>query len=210
MGIAPKKFAAVTLAALLGTAAPAWAHDKEAHEAVAVPSESGQVETAAIPFPVEIGGSFDLIDQDGEAKSDEDFLGSYMLVFFGYGTCKGICPVGLGRMVEAVDLLGEEGARVQPILITVDPETDTPDALKKRVPELHPRLLGLTGTNDAVRAAAKAYRVDSKWVGKDLEGDPVINHGSYSYLMGPDGKFLTLFPPILSSETIAEKIRNYM
>ena len=201
-----RKFATfgVLLAGL--AVAPALAHDQETHK-VAVPASAAG---APLPFPVDIGGPFTLTDQDGQLRRDSDFHGRYLMIFFGYGACKGICPVGLRRMVEAIDLLGDKGRVIQPVLITVDPENDTPEALKVALAKIHPRLLGLTGPPADLESVAKAYGVQSQIVGTDIAGDPVISHGSYSYLMGPDGKFLTLFPPILGSGGLAEKIKPYL
>jgi protein SCO1/2 len=174
-----------------------------------VPREAGAQGPAA-PFPFEVGGSFRLTDHRGREVSDEDFRESYLLVFFGYTNCERICPVGLKRMVEALDLLGEEGARVQPLLITVDPARDTVEALAAYVAKVHPRLIGLTGTREELVGAAKAYRVESKEVGTSWKGETVISHGSYIYLMGPDGRFATLLPPVLDSASMAETIREYL
>ena len=196
---------AVLLACLVGS--PAFGHDQESHQA-ALPS--GAAAGVPLPFPVDIGGPFELTDQDRRTRRDSDFHGGYAMIFFGYATCKGICPVGMRRMVEAIDLLGEQGDAIQPILITVDPENDTPEALKATLPKIHPRLVGLTGSKADLASVAKAFGVQSQRVGQDISGDPVISHGSYSYLMGPDGKFLTLFPPILGSEGLAEKIKPYL
>ena len=182
-----------------------------AHEAgthAEAPAELGAPGPAA-PFPFEIGGPFQLTDHRGREVSDRDFRGSYLLVFFGYTNCERICPVGLKRMVGALDLLGEAGAGVQPLLITVDPARDTVDALAAYVPKIHPRLIGLTGTPEQLAAAAKAYRVESETVGESWKGEPVLAHGSYIYLMGSDGRFATLLPPVLDAATMAKTIRKY-
>ncbi len=165
---------------------------------------------AASPFPADIGGAFALIDQDGRPVTEADFHGRFMLVFFGFARCEGICPVGLQRMTAALDLLGEAGADLQPVLITVDPENDTPEVLAKRVAEIHPRLIGLTGTPEAVAAARRAYKVDAKPVGQSWKGTPLINHGSFLYLMGPGGELLTVLPPVLGPQRLAEILRRYL
>ena len=162
------------------------------------------------PFPADIGGSFALIDQTGKAVTDADFRGRYMLIFFGYAECDSICPVGLKRMAEAMDLLGAPGEQVQPILITVDPENDTPEVLAAFVTTIHPRLIGLTGDADAIAATMKSYKVSAKLLGQSWKGTPVISHGSYIYLMGPEGQLLTVLPPVLSSEAMAGIISRYL
>ncbi len=177
---------------------PAKAHDASRHGAV--PPE----------LPIAVGGPFALIDQRGMAVTDADFHGQFMLVFFGYANCTGICPTGLRNMTAALDLLGEAGSRVAPVLITVDPVTDTKDNLAPAVAAIHPRLVGLTGSHDALSAAAKAYKVSAKLVGWTVKKEPIIEHGSFIYLMGPDGRFVTLYPPILDPAAIADSIRQYL
>ena len=162
------------------------------------------------PFPADIGGPFALVSHTGRAVTDADFHGRFMLVFFGYAQCESICPVGLKQMTEAVDLLGVLGERVQPILISVDPEADTPEALARHVPTIHPRLIGLTGSPEAIAAAKRAYKVDSKAMGRSWKGTPVFSHGSYIYLMGPDGALLSVVPPVLGAEAMADILRRYI
>ncbi len=161
-------------------------------------------------LPLDLGGPFALVDHSGRAVSDEDFRGRFMLVFFGYANCPGICPTGLRAMTEAVDLLGEKGERVVPLLITVDPKHDTPENLAPAVAKIHPRLIGLTGSLEALSDVAKAYKVSAKPAGRSWQGTQIIDHGSFVYLVGPDGKFLTLFPPVMPPDAMAEAIGRYL
>ena len=207
------------LAALIAMAGagPALGHDKEKHDEPAAeaveapmvvdPSSQGP---ASEPFPIDISGTFALVDHTGRSVTDADYRGGYMLVFFGYAQCESICPVGLKRMTEAVDLLGEPGERVRPILITVDPENDTPEVLAAQLPSIHPRLVGLTGEPEAVAAAMKSFKINAKLMGQSWKGTPVISHGSYIYLMGPDGALLSILPPVLSSEAMSGIIAKYL
>jgi len=177
--------------------ATAGAHDRKAH-------------AQAAPLPIQPGGPFALIDHHGTAVTDRDYRGRYMLVFFGYANCPGICPTGLRGMAGALDALGETGERIAPILVTIDPERDTVAALASAVAKIHPRLIGLTGSFEQLNAAAKAYEVSAKLIGWTLQKQPIVEHGSYIYLMGPDGKFLTIFPPIMDPQEMAAAIQGYM
>jgi len=85
---------------------------------------------AASPLPFDVGGPFELVDQTGTTRTDKSFHGKPALLFFGYAECQAICTVALPHMAETVDLLSQHGKDVQPILITVDPKRDTPEALK--------------------------------------------------------------------------------
>ena len=209
------------LAALAGALTLLWCAGVAAHgapdkaqgaqeKAQGAPDKARGAQDKAAAFPGDLGGPFALTDHTGRAVSDEDFRGSYMLVFFGYANCPGICPTGLRAMTEAADLLGEKGEAVAPILITVDPAHDTPANLAPAVAKIHPRLIGLTGTLEALSATAKAYKVSAKPAGRSWQGVELLDHGSFIYLMGPDGKFLTLFPPVMAPDAMAAAIGRYL
>src|ERR1700742_2450315 len=100
-----------------------------------------------------IGGPFALIDQNGARRTDADFRGKFMLVYFGFTYCPDVCPTDLQQMALAVERLGSAGDAVQPIFITIDPERDTPDHLKDYVANFHPRFIGLTGDGAAIHEA---------------------------------------------------------
>ena len=189
----------------------AAAHEAHKHRA-AKPTESVAAVKlpAAKPLPFDMGGPFSLVDHNGRRRTDRDFLGSYILIFFGYANCKSMCPVGLGRMVKALDILGAAAARIQPLFVSVDPESDTAPRLRDFVTTLHPRMIGLTGTPAEVRGAAKVYNVQYEQVTPASDPDRIFSHGSYVYLMKPDGRFATLLPPILGAEAMAKTIRRYL
>ncbi|MDH3376947.1 MAG: SCO family protein [Gammaproteobacteria bacterium] len=172
--------------------------------------EPGSLATLPNRFPVNLGGPFKLIDHHGATRTDHDFPGQYLLIFFGYANCKSMCMVGLRRMTEAIEHLGKKGDAIQPLMITVDPDNDTQQTMREALPKIHPRLLGLTGSSQALAQAYDAYKMKPRSIGLDPEGDTVVNHTSYIYLVGLDGKFLTLIPPIIASERIAEIILKYL
>jgi len=158
----------------------------------------------------QVGGPFELVDQTGQVVTDRDFRGQFMLVYFGYAKCPGICPTALRAIAEAIDLLSDEGGQVAPILITVDAKNDQPGNLAAAVANIHPRLTGLTGTPEQLAAAAAAYGVSAKPVSRSWDGIDIYQHGAFIYLMGPDGKLLTLFPPVATGSDMAEAIRGYL
>lgn len=156
-----------------------------------------------------IGGPFTLVDVNGRTVTDADFRGRYMLIYFGYAYCPDVCPMSLARNAAALDLLGEKADRIQPILITVDPERDTPQVLEGYVEAFHPRLIALTGTPEQIAAAAKAYRVYyAKAQSDGAAEDYLVDHSSFTYLMGPDGKFLQFFRHEISAEQMAERLKS--
>lgn len=200
---------------------PALAHDGEDHanpdeaerHRMATDAAGAAVEfdpAELLPFPVQIDGRFDLIDQFGTPRSNEDFEGRATLIFFGYANCESICSVALPNMAEALDLVDLPTTVLQPIMITVDPANDTVDYLRQRMPDFHPDFLGLTGDEDALADAYAAFQVEAKALFETPEGQPVYAHGSFIYLIGPDGVLLSVFPPILQPERMAELIELYV
>ena len=105
-----------------------------------------------------VGGPFALIDHDGRRRTDTDFRGKLLLIYFGFTLCSDVCPTELQAIASAIDQLGPAADAVQPLFITVDPEKDTPEQLKSYVALFHPRLIGLTGDPRAVKKVALAYK----------------------------------------------------
>jgi protein SCO1 len=149
----------------------------------------------------EIGGPFNLVNQDGQPVTEKTFAGKPSLIYFGFTFCPDVCPLSLQSMALALDAAKEAGGRdiddIQPILISLDPARDTPASLKTYITSggFPARLVGLTGTQEQVDAAAKAFKVaHTKTVPKGNEPkDYLIDHSSITYLMGRDGKLRTFF-----------------
>ena len=180
----------------------------------ALPSEFSETQTPE-PLPSEFGGSFSLTDQYGMRRTEMDFRGKYMLIFFGYTYCPDVCPTTLAVEKEALDKLGARASRIVPIFITVDPKRDTPDKLKSYLssfnpnqPSTRPNFVGLTGTDEEIAKAAKAYRVFYR---AHLDGFMAgaagysIDHTGDVYLMDPEGKFVAYYSQgILADELAAD------
>jgi protein SCO1/2 len=177
------------------------------------PPSPGATVTEASPPEDEFGGSFSLTDQYGMRRTDMDFRGKYMLIFFGYTYCPDVCPTTLAVEAEALDRLGERASRIAPIFITVDPQRDTPDKLKSYLsafdaqpPSSRPNFVGLTGTGEEIAKAAEAYEVyyrahlDGRFGG--AEGYSV-DHSGHVYLMSPEGKFVAYYSQGISPDELA-------
>ena len=164
--------------------------------------------TSTVQSSVPIGGPFTLTDQDGKTVTDADYRGKYLLIYFGYTYCPDVCPTELGTMARAMDLLGRQADKVQPMFISVDPERDTVAHLKDYVGLFHPNLVGLTGTPEQVKAAAKAYRVYYAKAPQEggKPGDYLMDHSSFLYLMGPDGRFLGVYPAGTTADRVAQDL----
>jgi cytochrome oxidase Cu insertion factor (SCO1/SenC/PrrC family) len=164
--------------------------------------------------PSLIGGAFSLTDQFGKTRTDADFHGQFLLVFFGFTHCPDICPVELQTLSDVMDQLGAAAAKVTPLFISVDPARDTPEVMKQYVANFHPRIVALTGSVADVAAVAKAYRVYyAKTTGgtaSNNDADYIMNHSAIVYLMGPDGRFVSHFDPGTSAAAITETLRKLL
>lgn len=162
----------------------------------------------------EFGGAFELVNTEGETVTEADFQGGYQLIYFGYTYCPDVCPTALSTMSRALDRFAERDAaaarKVTPVFITVDPGRDTVEVMRSYVQHFHPRLIGLTGTAEQVRQAAKAYRVYYAKVEDAGSSEYLMDHSSYVYLMGPQGRLLTHFTHRDSPEAIAEGLAAYV
>ena len=112
-------------------------------------------------------------------------------------------------MSAALDEMGPAADKIQPIFITIDPARDTPETLKIYVSNFHPRMVGLTGSDEDIAAVAKAYRVYyAKAKGAEDKPDYLMDHGTILYLMGPDGKFVKHFTYGTEAKALAEALRQ--
>jgi len=166
--------------------------------------------TTGMVVGVEIGGPFQLADQTGATFTDRDLAGDYALIYFGYTYCPDVCPTELGQIAAAIDELGADGARVRPVMITIDPERDTPEVLAEYVPLFHERLVGLTGTEAEIRSVAQAYRVLFRKFEDPSYTNYLMDHSSFVYLLAPDGGVVGMFRYGTAPEEMAAAIRQHM
>ncbi len=167
------------------------------------------------PPPLEalFGGPFALTGHDGRAVTDQTFRGRFALLYFGYTFCPDLCPTNLLTVAAALDELGPEAERVQPLFVTVDPERDDLPALRDYMAHFGPRFLALRGTPAQTRAVLKAWRIHRRKVPSEAGADAddyLVDHATLTFLMGPDGKFRTLFPHDTPAAKMAATLRRYL
>lgn len=157
-----------------------------------------------------IGGEFSLTNHKGEPVTDKDFRGKYMLVSFGYTFCPDICPAELQLMTDAMRKLGDKQSEVTPVFVTIDPARDTVKQMRDYVSNFHPRMVGLTGTDEQIRQAAEAFRVFYAKAETATPGDQyyLMDHSTFIYLMDRNGEYLRHFPYGVSADDLAEAISS--
>lgn len=165
---------------------------------------------AAEPLPLDIGGEFALVDQAGNRRSDKDFRGRLMLVWFGYTECPHSCGMALGTISAALDELGTLSGEVVPLFVTVDPLNDTPSRMAKHLSNFHSSFVGLTGELEDVEKIQARYRAFAKRVADPGKFERLFEHSTLIYLMGRDGRPLSLLPATLPAERIVEIIRAHL
>lgn len=156
-----------------------------------------------------VGGPFTLTDQSGQKRSDSEFRGKLMIVYFGYTFCPDVCPADLLAITRAMDALGSSAENVQPLFITLDPERDTA-LLKDYVGAFHKSLIGLTGSSEEIRKVANAYKASYAKVPGPREGEYAIDHTGVIYLMGRSGEYLGFMPPQTDPARLTEILRKYL
>lgn len=178
-----KIYAAVAIAAMLGLLGGLWyAATMGAPGDTFAACRGGQ----AAGGMGAVGGPFTLVSESGKTVSDDEVLTKPSLIYFGYTFCPDVCPFDAARNAEAVDLLAAEGYDVTPIFISVDPQRDTPDVLAEFTDYLHPDMVGLTGSDDQVKAASQAYKT---YFARREGDDPefyLLDHSVLTYLTVPE------------------------
>ncbi|WP_203290989.1 SCO family protein [Maricaulis parjimensis] len=160
-----------------------------------------------------IGGPFTLVDQTGATVTDETYRGKAMLIYFGYTYCPDVCPFSLQIMAAALDQMSEEErAQIQPILITVDPERDTPEHLAQYVasPAFPDGLIGLTGTPEQIAAVAREYRIVYQRAETETASDYLMDHSSIVYLMDSQGEFVDIFTHGTDPQAMAGRLQDFL
>ncbi len=173
--------------------------------------------TPAATPPLEgarIGGPFTLVSEDGKTVTDRNFLGKYRIVYFGYTYCPDVCPTDVAALMKGLHEFAKSdparAARIVSLFITVDPARDTGPVLRSFTDQFDPQLIGLTGSADAIAAAAKAYGVAYSAQTPSAPGVYMVDHSNAAYLMDPDGKPLALLPSDEGAKAVAAELGKWV
>ena len=154
-----------------------------------------------------IGGPFALTDHDGRRVTDADLRGRFLLIVFGATSSPDIVPSALQVLSAALEKLGPQAARFAPILVTTDPENDTPDRLKPYVARFHPRLLGLTGTPAEIAQVLSAYRIRGM---RKVEEPELPTAPPFIYVMDADGSFRAVLNFAIGADAMAASLAKLL
>lgn len=153
----------------------------------------------------DLGGPFTLVNGAGESVTSDEVITGPTLIYFGYTYCPDVCPLDVDRNAAAIEILEQRGKMVTPVFITIDPARDTPEVVRDFAEAMHPRMIGLTGSSEQVAAASKAYRTYYK-AHPPVDGEYLVDHSTFSYLVTPENGFLEFFRRELTPEQLADKI----
>jgi protein SCO1/2 len=156
-----------------------------------------------------VGGPFRLVDQDGRTVTDRDFIGTPHLVFFGFTRCPDVCPTKLFEISEVLRATGDKGRVLRALFVSVDPERDTPEAMKSYLASFDARIVGLTGEPDAVQATTREYRAFARKVPLK-DGDYTMEHTALVYLMDKRGEFVSSFNLNRPPAEAAQELLRYL
>jgi len=177
--------------------------------------ESRRVVTKNRPISVgkaDLGGDWELIDQEGNKKTNSDYKGQWVILYFGFSFCPDVCPEQMEKLVEAVDRIDDDKSlpNVTPIFITLDPDRDTPAHLGRYVKEFSPKIIAMSGSKEEIARAAKAYRIYYSAGPKDEDNDYIVDHSIISYLVNPDGEFTEYFGQNKTASEVFNGCKDHM
>lgn len=208
-------FAAFVAALICAHAGSSVAHDRTTHGKL---MQEGATQVRVDPDykppdPASLGGSWDLVDHNGNLVTDKDFRGKWMLIFFGFAGCREACPGALMTMGEAIDQLGPDGETIQPIFVDFSMEEPDYLGLAQFVSNFHPRMIGLTGDRKQTFQAVRKFKVRREYVMTNFsskETGPRINHTTYIYVIDPEGRTRGYFHDSLPVEGYIDEIRYHL
>jgi cytochrome oxidase Cu insertion factor (SCO1/SenC/PrrC family) len=196
-------------AVVLAAAATAWLLMRS-ETSVGNRAEGARLMSELMTGKGPVGGPFKLTDPEGRQWSLSDFQGKLVLLYFGFTYCPDVCPTDLAAIGQLVRSLGADGEQLQPVFVTLDPQRDTREVLRAYATSFHPRFVSLSGSEEEIGRVATAYKVYFEKVRPPGARAYFIDHTAYTFLLGRDGKFITLFPPGTPAERMAVMVREHL
>lgn len=191
-----RTIAIAATAAVLIALASAWYMGRSGEDTLA---KCGASQVAG-----DIGGSFELVDGDGRTVTDADVITEPSLVYFGYTFCPDVCPFDVSRNADAVDILAEKGISATPVFISIDPDRDTVEVVSDYAANIHEKMIALTGSQEQVSVASKAYKTYYK-AHKDGTDEYLVDHSTFTYLVLPEHGFVEFFRRDTTAAEMADR-----
>jgi len=159
---------------------------------------------------IPIGAPFVLTDQHRRRVGPAQWRGKVVLLYFGYTFCPDACPTDLSNIAAAIEALGVDGARVQPVFVTLDPKRDTPELIGRYAESFNPRFSALSGTEAEIKKVALSYKVFYQKVPQPGTEGYLIDHSSFTFLLDTQGQYVGYFPPGTSGQRMSQKVRELL
>lgn len=206
----PGKRHLITLAILMVTMLVGIGVGFSRQKSLQIPQTTPQITSNPSVSPA-MGGAFVLTSVDGKTVTEQSLVGKYHALFFGYANCPDICPGTLQTMAGIFEAMpAEKRDKLQMIFISVDPARDTLAKLGTYVRSFHPNFIGWTGTKAQIDAMARNYLAYYALDKQDENGDYAVNHSSFMYLTGPDGKVITHLRSSDSAAAIRAELERFI
>jgi len=158
-----------------------------------------------------LGGDLAMVDDSGQPRTLADYRGKVLVVFFGFTQCPDVCPTSMSQLAHAMELLEDDAAKVQVLMISVDPERDTPEVLSSYVKAFNPAFVGLTGTPEQLAVTAKSFRAHYAKVQQGPgANDYTMDHGSSFYILDKSGEARVLLRGDAPAEDVAHDVRELL
>jgi protein SCO1/2 len=154
-----------------------------------------------------LGSDLSMVDQDGHPRTLADYKGKIVVVFFGYTHCPDVCPTAMAQLAQTMALLKGEASQTQVLMITIDPQRDTPQIMGRYVKAFNPNFVGLTGTPKQVAETAKSFKAYYAKEPGPTKDSYVMNHSSSFYILDKTGDARILLPGNALAEVIAHDIQ---
>lgn len=153
-----------------------------------------------------VGGPFKLIGTDGQEVTEAALKGKYSLFFFGFTFCPDACPTALNTFSLMLGKLGADADKIQPVFVSIDPGRDTPKILKEYLSSFDPRIMGLTGTPEAIAETAKFFRV---YYAKQGDGEfYLMDHSTAIIVMNPDYEYAGVMAGNMQPDEMVTRLKE--
>ncbi|HWK71583.1 MAG TPA: SCO family protein [Burkholderiaceae bacterium] len=157
-----------------------------------------------------LGQDMAMVDGSGTLRTLADYKGKVAVVFFGFTQCPDVCPTAMAELAQTMEILGDDAGKVQVLMISVDPERDTPEILSAYVKAFNPDFVGLTGTPEQLSTTAKSFKAYYAKSAGATPGQYSMDHASSFYIIDPEGEARVLVSGNASAQDIADDIRQLL